>query len=118
VAAIQERESINLLEWKHMQNEKIEKFITCCNRMNGITAYSEPDPTGLPFSRANIVFQPNQTKIHASLVAGHLKSGSPSIWVIDQNADKGELGFELVQVSNAEIKIILNRLSEELEQEN
>lgn len=114
LAAIQERESADLSEWKRLQQQKIERFISRCNQIHGLSAYSEPDPTGLPFSRAIILFQPDQTSIHADVVAEHLKSGSPSIWVIDQNADKGELGLELVQVTDEEIEVILEKLFYEL----
>lgn len=112
VVAIEEREKLNLDVWKSAQQEKVNNFVTRVNNIEGLSARSEPDPTGLPFSRALIQGDNSQSAIDAEILANHLKSGKPSIWVIDQNMAKRELGFELVQVNDDEIVTIINRLGE------
>ena len=112
LAAIQERESLNLEEWKKLQQLKIDNFVESSNSINGIFASAEPDPTGLPFSRAYLKIDANITRFDARTIASKLASGKPAIWVIDQKSGIGELGFELVQTTKSELDIILKQLTE------
>ncbi len=112
LAAIQQRESLDLDEWRRLEQLKIDDFIARSNSIDGINARAEPDPTGLPFSRAYLTLDTRITRFDATAVASQLKSGDPTIWVIEQNAGMGELGFELVQTTPYEMDIILQRISE------
>lgn len=112
LSAIQEREKLDLSNWKELQQIKVDDFVTRANAIEGFLARLEPDPTGLPFSRVYIRIDPTVSRLDAKLLATNLKSGNPSIWVIDQNASEAEISFELVQTSNIEIDLILERLVE------
>ena len=69
------------------------------------------DITGLPFSRVVLTVAKDKAAFNAETLAIALKSGSHSIWVIDQNIKEGEIGFELVQITDTEIESILAKLS-------
>lgn len=112
LAAIQERDKLDLTEWRKLQQHKVNNFITRANTIAGLHARLEVDPTGLPFSRAHIRIDPKVSRLDARSLADNLKSGNPSIWVMDQNAMEAELSFELVQTTNDEIDLILKRLIE------
>ena len=111
-AALQERKSMDLEMWKARQQEKVKDFVSEANTLAGTRAWVVPDPTGLPFSRAHLAIIDRDSLPKAKAVAAQLKSGNPSIWTIDQNAEKGELAFELVQTNEKEIATILQRLKE------
>jgi len=112
LAAVQERESLNLEEWKKSQQIKIDYFVENSSSLNGICASEEVDITGLPFSRVNLKIDSSITRVNAKEIADKLSSGKPAIWVIEQKSGIGELGFELVQTTKLELDIILKRLAE------
>jgi seryl-tRNA(Sec) selenium transferase len=111
LAAIEEREKLNLYQWQRLQDQKITDFVERANTFSGVKARTEQDPTGLPFSRVQMKIDSNETSLNARLLANKLRSGSPSIWVMDQNAEEGEIGLELVQATKNEIEAIFSRLS-------
>lgn len=112
LACVEEREHLDLDAWKKMQDTKIADFAQRSGEMPGISANIEDDPTGLPFSRVYLSVDAAVAGLDASRLATALKSGNPSIWLIDSEVAGGRLGFELVHASNSEIEIILTRVSE------
>lgn len=111
LAAIEEREKLDILEWQSSQDRKTSYFVERANMLPGMRASVERDPTGLPFSRVVLNVSSEKATLDATTMAAQLKAGSPSIWVMDQNAGEGEIGLELVQVTKSEIETILSRLS-------
>lgn len=118
LAAIQERESLDIEEWEQEQQVKVSRFIDRVNAISGLRAEAVPDPTGLPFERVSLSLDASHSRCNAITLASKLKSGNPSIWVMDQNTAAGELSLELVQTSQAELDVILKRLEALIESIN
>ena len=112
LAALEERAELDVAEWCAHEAGKLSDFIARANGLPGISAWPVADPAGMPFSRAHIRVSDHEPRIDAASLAAALKSGTPSIWVMDDKIDDGELVFELVQITKDEIDIILTRLSD------
>lgn len=112
LACIEERENLDLDAWREIQTAKVTDFVQRSGDIPGLSTYSEADPTGLPFSRAYLSVDAAVTALDASILAVALRSGSPSIWVIDSEISDGKLGFELVHATTSEIEAILKRLAD------
>jgi L-seryl-tRNA(Ser) seleniumtransferase len=111
LAAIAERQRLDLPSWRETQDRKVSDFVARASTLKGITARSEPDPAGMPFARACLRIDGERAGLDAKAIAQALKSGRPPIWVMEHRVVEGELGFELVQVTESEIATILQRLS-------
>ena len=115
LAALEERGNLDLGAWRAEQREKVLRFIDQANRIRGIEATEVPDPTGLPFSRVCLavvatVSAPGDDWSAAAL-AGKLKAGTPSIWLMDHAAGEGRLFLELVPLGPAELQVIIERVA-------
>jgi uncharacterized pyridoxal phosphate-dependent enzyme len=106
LAAIAERETVDPAAWTAEQDCKLARFLASAKSLPDIVADAEPDPTGLPFARARLRMEPTR----ALALAKALRAGKPSIWVIDQAAEAGDVVFELVPLDDDEIDAILARL--------
>ena len=115
LAAIYERENLNLIDWQKIQGQKVSSFIERANTYIGVNAGAEADPTGLPFSRVRFSIDSELATIDAKTLVSKLKMGFPSIWVMDQNVDNGAFDLELIQITDNEIDIIFSRLSKLLD---
>jgi L-seryl-tRNA(Ser) seleniumtransferase len=115
LAAIEERQRLDLPKWREEQDRKISEFVARASRIKGIAARSEADPAGMPMSRACLRIEAEHAGRDAKAVVQALKSGSPSIWVMEHRLADAELVLELVQVSQSEIETILWQLSELLD---
>jgi uncharacterized pyridoxal phosphate-dependent enzyme len=111
MAAIEERSQCDLAMWQKQQAVKVEKFTLQADTFLGVSTHIEPDPTDLPFSRVYLEIDRDIAQRDASTLVAELKSGTPSIWVIEDKLDQNRIGFELVQCADAEIATILNSLS-------
>ena len=89
LAAIEERVSLSLEEWEKAQEGKVNRFVERANAISGLSAQAEPDPTGLPFERVSLAIDASLSRYNAKTLASKLKSGKPSIWIMDQNAAEG-----------------------------
>jgi len=112
LAALEQRDQRDGLSWSNEQESKVIDFVQCANCINGIQARILDDPTGLPFVRAGLKIDADSPRKTAIELVSALKSGKPSIWVMDDKVDDDEIGLELVQVTNGEIKVVLDRLTE------
>lgn len=113
-AAIEERQGLDLEKWAIAQEKKLSVFAGRIAGLGGLDVIGVPDPTGLPFERIYVeVDSATAGKDAAALVAA-LKAGNPSIWAIDDQAAAGRIGFELVQCTDDEIKIICDKMFEVL----
>lgn len=112
LAALEERAELGVARWSARIADKVSDCIARANRIPGISARSVADPTGMPFARAHIRVNDRDTRLDAASLAAALRSGTPSIWVMEDKVDDGELVLELVQTSKDEIDIVLARLSE------
>lgn len=111
LAALAERDEWNPESWSEEQGRKVSRFLEAAGQLNGVTAHSVPDPTGLGFERAHLRIDDALSKRDARCLVEDLKSGDPSILVMDHRLGEHELVFELVQLYEAEIDSILNRLA-------
>jgi L-seryl-tRNA(Ser) seleniumtransferase len=111
LAALEERGSRDNVAWVAAEARKAANFATRAGEIPGVMARLVPDPTGLPFSRVQLAIAPGPG-LTAAIVARRLREGSPQIWVMDQDAGRGEIGLELVLLREDEIAIIMQRLSD------
>ena len=110
LSALEERQGLNLVVWKKEQDEKAAYFIEAANKIKGIEASSILDPTGLPFSRVYLKIDASLAGIDACALSAKLKAGVLPIWTMDQECKNNRLIFELVQLEEDELNIILERL--------
>ncbi len=111
LSAIEERTRLDVTTWRDRQALKLSAFIDRANDITGIAARLVADPAGMPFARAHLRVNEQQGRLNTVSLAAALKAGAPPIWVMEDNLADGEIVFELVQTSDNEIDIILERLS-------
>ncbi len=111
LAAIEERQGLDLAVWKRAQAAKLTIFVSRVGALAGLDVVLEPDPTGLPFSRAYVRVDAATAGKDAPTLMAALKAGDPSVWTLDDKASEGRIGFELVQCTDAEIDAICARLT-------
>jgi uncharacterized pyridoxal phosphate-dependent enzyme len=110
-AALEERRSLDWEAWTAGQQIRLDTFVQQAAQIPGWQVGIVPDPTGLPFARAELVFGPGPAGWTAQEVAQRLRQGSPSIWLMDHLASEGRLWLELVSLSEREIQQVLDRLA-------
>ncbi|MFC5827354.1 aminotransferase class V-fold PLP-dependent enzyme [Nonomuraea insulae] len=112
VAALRARQEMNRPVWEQEQYDKVARFTERANGLRGIGAAIVPDPTGLPFPRARLRVDAAGAGMNAAALARALQSGSPQIWVMAHDQEKGDLTLELIPLTDPELDVILSRLSE------
>lgn len=112
LAALEARQERDIAAWRRQQADKVTDFVERAGALRGLTATSVPDPTGLPFRRAEIEVHPAVSGTNAADLAEALRTGSPSIWVMSDRQDEGRLLLELVPLTEAEVDAVLDRLTE------
>jgi seryl-tRNA(Sec) selenium transferase len=115
LTAIDERQQLDLPKWRETEDRKVLAFIDRAGKINGLAARSERDPAGMPFSRVYLTVDGARARLGANALADALRSGAPSIWVMEHRLPHSELVFELVQVSESELETILIRLADLLD---
>ena len=112
LAAIEERQEMNMSDWQSKQQKKLSRFLEKANEIDAITAISIPDITGLPLARACLSLSTTKTNMDAIGLVKALKNGNPSIRVMEYALQDEKILLELVPLQNDEITLILARLSE------
>ena len=112
LAALQERRDLDLEAWSARQHRKVAGFVEQAGRIPGLQASAVPDPTGLPIARACLSLARVAGSRDATALARELRTGTPSIWLMDHQAADGRLMLELVPLDDGEIEVILGRLGE------
>ncbi|MBB4688741.1 aminotransferase class V-fold PLP-dependent enzyme [Amycolatopsis jiangsuensis] len=111
VAALRARHGMDRHSWERHQHDKVVRFTERAGTLRGVTAEPVADPTGLPVPRARLTIDADSAGLSATGVAEALAQGAPPIWVMTQGQERGELTFELVPLTGAEIELILDRLA-------
>jgi len=111
ISGIEERLNLDINKWKKEQEEKLIYFINSVNKIYSLNAISVSDYTNLPFSRACLSIDKNQSKITTCELSKLLKSNSPEIWTIDNECKNNKLIFELVPLCMEEVNVILEKLT-------
>ncbi|GAA3525658.1 aminotransferase class V-fold PLP-dependent enzyme [Amycolatopsis ultiminotia] len=114
VAALRARQGTDRDEWARQQRDKVARFVERAGGLAGVHAELVPDPTGLPFPRARLGVDPASAGLTATALAKALQTGSPPIWAMTQDQERGNLTFELVPLTGDEIDTILRRLADVL----
>ena len=68
LAAIEERQRLDLPEWRQAQDQKVSAFVASANGLNGISARSEVDPAGMPFSRVCLRVDEERARLDARAI--------------------------------------------------
>lgn len=111
LAALEERERLDLPRWRASQRVKVARFIGQVDGIGGIEASEIPDPAGMPFSRACIEIRRPDRRWNAAALAAALKEGRPSIRTMDAGAPQGRLLLELVPLDDDELQTIVDRIA-------
>lgn len=112
MVAIEQRQNTDPDTWRLEQKEKLDWFIEHANQIEGIKAKAVPDICGMPFSRACLTIDPSSTVLDVASIAEQLKNGSPSVRVMESFLERGEIMLELVPLSNDELQIIIQKISQ------
>lgn len=112
LAAIEQREKLDLAGWQEEQRRKAEAFVQAVNSIDHVEAWMEPDPTGLPFTRIFLRIIHSQLNINADTLRSKLQDGSPSIRVMKDRYGADQILLELVPLNNNEIETIQKRIAE------
>lgn len=110
LAALEERENLDLAAWRREQDAKVTQFVEQANSIRGIRAAPVRDPAGMPFSRVCLEVDARQLGKDATALARALRDGVPAIWVMENALEKGELILELIPLCAAELRTVLTRL--------
>lgn len=112
LAALQERKAGDLDDWQEQQARKVSDFASRADRISDISALVVPDRAGMPFPRVRLQFESANAMKSAGAAASYLRSGNPSVWVMEDEIDQGALVLELVPLDEDEINTVLVRLAE------
>jgi seryl-tRNA(Sec) selenium transferase len=115
LAALEERQQLDLDAWRDEQEAKVAGFCARANGIPGILAAPIPDPTGLPFTRVCLTVDPEQAGLDARDLSRAIRSGTPSIWVMEHRAAAQQLVLELVPLREDELHVILKQLADFLD---
>lgn len=109
LAALEERQALDLMAWRGLQDDKVEMALALLGACPGIQATAEPDPVGMPFQRVVVSFRRGVSMAHQVVQA--LKTGRPSIWVMEHQLDRGAIQLELVALAELEIRQIVEAIA-------
>lgn len=111
IAALEQWAEADMQSWTDRQADKVRGFIERIGPLPGVTASTEVDPAGAPFPRVCLRIDPRRAGRTAAQIADALKSGTPSIWVMDHRGGNGEILLELVPLRSDELDVLTDRLS-------
>ena len=117
LAAIEERQNMDMPNWQSHQEEKLSWFLEQANEIDAVKATPIPDITSLPLARACLTLTPTKTSMDAVGLVKSLKNGTPSIRVMEYALCEEKIILELVPLQKDEITFILARISEILASE-
>ena len=112
LAAIEQREALDMASWCTAEKDKVEWFVGRANRIPGINATNLKDMTGLPLFRACLTIEFANKSLDARAIAKALKNSTPSIHVMGHALDEGKVILELIPLQSAEMHVILKRIAE------
>lgn len=116
LAAIEQRENLDLDSWKREQSKKVAWLQKQLQQLPGLEVHIVQDPAGMPVSRLQLQVNEAAAGMNAAALANRLKSGTPSIWVIETAIDAGKIYLELVPLNQEELDLIAEVLKGLLEQ--
>ncbi|MEO5734038.1 MAG: aminotransferase class V-fold PLP-dependent enzyme [Rubrivivax sp.] len=108
VAAWQERRGIDIAVWRQARQHKVDAMVDALAAVPGLRASAEADPAGGPFSRVVLNLAAGQAAATALVAA--LRSGTPSVRVMEHRLRQGELLLELVPLDATECRLIAERV--------
>lgn len=111
LAALEERQRLDITAWRAEQGRKVRWFVKQISDVAGIEAREVPDPAGALFSRVHLRIEPVHRLQTASALALALRSGNPSVWVGENNAENS-LILELVSLNQEELLQVVERILE------
>ncbi len=112
LAAIDERRHLDARAWRDEQQRKVAWFVDRMAHLPGLKASAVADPAGMPFVRVVLDVDATRCGFSAVSLAEALRAGTPSVRLMDQAAATGRLMLELVPLNDAELRVIVERLTE------
>lgn len=105
LAAIEARQAVDLAVWASEQADKVQWLEKQLRGLPGLTTSLVNDTAGLPLARLCLQVDADQAGMDAATLSQRLKDGTPSLWLIDREAMRGELSLEVVQLGDDELKL-------------
>ncbi len=112
LAALEERARQDGSAWRLHQQRKVDLLLDLLQGCQGLRAWAQDDPVGMPFQRVRLA--PAGGPAATRALVQRLKSGRPSIWTMEHGMDEGTLQLELVQLDESEVRQIARSLHEAL----
>jgi uncharacterized pyridoxal phosphate-dependent enzyme len=111
VVALQLRKNMKLPEWAEEQKKKSEYFAKYVSRLAPLTGEIVADPMGNPFYRVRVTIDPEACDKPASEIADQLTKMDPVLIVFDHNDQDNSLMFEIVQLDEQDIEVMVSLLA-------
>ncbi len=114
LASIEERKAVDMEDWQRRQQEKVTAVVEEANALPGVNATAVTDPVGMPFSRVQLDIDQEAAGMNAAALAASLKSGTPSVRVMEHSLAEGKIILELVALTGEEAGIIVAEIAQRL----
>lgn len=112
MAALSERMATDLSEWEAEQRAKAEFLTGLLQDLPGIHSFVEKDLVGQPVHRVKLIVDADTCGFDAEQICQLLQASSPSIKPRAHHTDEGWFYLEPVHVSEDEMRLVADRLSE------
>ena len=118
IAAIEQRSQTDMVEWANTKKLEAIQFAKQLENIEFISSKLVKDPTGGEFWRVELVLDEGSSNISAADIANRLQSGTPAIYCNSTNQHCGILNFEILDLSEGERHLIINRIEQIINQES
>lgn len=107
LAALEVRGELSIIDWQAAQSARLRQFLKDAATLPAVKACAEPDPTGLPFARAVLEFDP---RCDAGKLAQQLQASTPPIYVMTHLVRFNKIVLEINSLRQDELDSIVLRL--------
>lgn len=108
LAALEERSQLDTDGWRALQESKLALLMDLLRHRQDLDIRAEDDPAGMPFQRVRLAFRGGVAC--ARDVVGVLKSGRPSIRVMEHGLQEAVVHLELVALDESEVRHVAAQL--------
>ena len=110
MAALQYRLQEDVEAWTGEQDRKVQRILEQLADISGLQLTVDRDPNGCPFSRARLTPDPRITEHTARSLTETLAAGDPMVVVRSHHADEGYIHLDAIEMTDAEIDLVCQRI--------
>ena len=118
IAAIEQRSQTDMIEWANTKKLEAIQFAKQLENIEFISSKLVKDPTNGEFWRVELELDEDNSNITAADIANGLQSSKPAIYCNSSNENNGILNFEILDLSEDERHLIINRIEQIIIQES